>query len=157
MKKIVRLTESDLVNIVKRVIEEQTTPAVIDAGYSDDMKDYAIVLSQPTITGGSGYKGKVTAQVKFNGVRIKEDGSPVTKGNTILYAACGPDKNPGAMSPRSSADVFEGGSVYVFGRGSVVDKMVRNFCQAKGQPSSPTAGLAVNYIGDAKKALSMAK
>ena len=84
MKKIVRLTESDLVNIVKRVIEEQTTPAVIDAGYSDDMKDYAIVLSQPTITGGSGYKGKVTAQVKFNGVRIKEDGSPVTKGNTIL-------------------------------------------------------------------------
>lgn len=157
MKKIVRLTESDLVNIVKRVIEEQTTPAVIDAGYSDDMKDYAIVLSQPTITGGSGYKGKVTAQVKFNGVRIKEDGSPVTKGNTILYAACGPDANPGAMSPRSSADVFEGGSVYVFGRGSVVDKMVRNFCQAKGQPSSPTAGLAVNYIGDAKKALSRAK
>ena len=157
MKKIVRLTESDLVNIVKRVIEEQTTPAVIDAGYSDDMKDYAIVLSQPTITGGSGYKGKVTAQVKFNGVRIKEDGSPVTKGNTILYAACGPDANPGAMSPRSSADVFEGGSVYVFGRGSVVDKMVRNFCQAKGQPSSPTAGLDVNYIGDAKKALSRAK
>ena len=61
------------------------------------------------------------------------------------------------MSPRSSADVFEGGSVYVFGRGSVVDKMVRNFCQAKGQPSSTTAGLAVNYIGDAKKALSRAK
>ena len=157
MKKIVRLTESDLVNIVKRVIEEQTTPAVIDAGYSRNMQDYAIVLSQPTIAGGSGYKGTVTAQVKFNGVRIKDNGSPVTKGNIVLYAACGPSANPGALSPRSSADVFEGGSTYVFGRGSVVDKMVRNFCQSKGQPSSPTAGNAVNYIGDAKKALSMSK
>jgi hypothetical protein len=89
MKKIVRLTESDLVNIVKRVIEEQTTPAVIDAGYSRDMQDYAIVLSQPTIAGGSGYKGTVTAQVKFNGVRIKDNGSPVTKGNMMVSAGNG--------------------------------------------------------------------
>lgn len=157
MKKIVRLTESDLVKIVKRVIEEQTTPAVVDAGYSRDMQDYAVVLSQPTISGGSGYKGKITAQVKFNGVRIKDNGSTVTKGNIVLYAGCGPEANPANLSPRSSADLFEGGSTYVFGRGGVVDKMVRDFCKSKGQPSSPDSGLSVNHIADAKRALSMAK
>ena len=157
MKKIVRLTESDLVNIVKRVIEEQKTQPIVDAGYSSDMQGYAIALSQPTVSAGSGYKGIMSAQVKFNGVRINYDGTPVTKGNIILYALCGPNYNPGSLSPRSTEDVFADGSTYVFGRGSVVDKMVRNFCQSKGQPSSPTAGNAVNYIGDAKKALSMAK
>ena len=157
MKKIVRLTESDLVNIVKRVIEEQKTPAIVDAGYNRDSQDYAILLSQPTISAGSGWNGKMSAQVKFNGVRITYDGKPVTKGNTILYAGCGPDMNPGALSARSSEDVFTGGSTYVFQKGGLVDKMVRNFCQSKGQPSSPSAGLGGEHISGAKKALSMSK
>jgi hypothetical protein len=157
MKKIVRLTESDLVNIVKRVISEQKTPPIVDAGYSRDMQGYVIALSQPTISAGSGYKGIISAQVKFNGVRINYDGTPVTKGNITLYALCGPNYNPGALSPRSTEDVFADGSKYVFQKGGLVDKMVRNFCQSKGQPSSPTAGLAGEHISGARKALSMAK
>jgi len=157
MKRIVRLTESDLARIVKRVISEQKTPPVVDAGYSRDMQGYAILFSQPTVAGGSGHKGTVTAQVKFNGVRINSNGSPVTKGNITLFAACGPNANPANLSPRSSADIFEGGSTYVFGKGGVVDKAVRSFCQSNGQPSSPTSGIAGNHIEGAKEALSMAK
>ena len=145
MGRIVRLTESDLARIVRRVINEQVTTPIIDGGIGRDLREYVAVYSQPTVTGGSGYKGVITAQVKFSGMRFGFDGKLVAKGNIVLYAGCGKPldgrmMNPANLSPRSSSDVFEGGSTYVFSKGGVVDKAVRAFCAKSGQPSSQTAG-----------------
>ena len=166
MKRIVRLTESDLARIVKRVISEQTTPPMVDAGLNSDSQNYAILLSQPTVTPGSGYKAStktfVTAQVKFNGMIIKStDGEVIQKGNIVLYAGCGESKttspNPAALASSASSNVFEGGSLYVFGKGGAVDKAVRAFCASKGEPSSELAGGNINpkgYINMATKLMS---
>jgi hypothetical protein len=162
MKKIIRLTESDLTRIVKRVIEEQKTQPIVDAGYSRDMQGYAIALSQPTVAPGSGHRGVATAQVKFNGMRIKNNGEVVVKGGIVLYAGCGKEidgvsQNPANLSPRSSADLFEGGSTYVFSKGGAIDKAVRAYCDSKGQPSSPSAGSPMNVVAGAKEAMALVK
>lgn len=165
MKKIVRLTESDLVNIVKRVIKEQKTQPIVDAGKArTSTLGWAILFTQPTVTGGSGYKGEATAQVKFNGIRFNDGGTILRKGPIVLYASCGSkdaSKNPGGgttqnpanLSPVSSADIYAGGSTYVFSKGGVVDKAVRAYCASVGQPSSPTAGAVMDWIPLAKQEL----
>ena len=165
MKKIIRLTESDLTRIVKRVIEEQKTQPIVDAGKSrTSTLGWAILFSQPAVTGGSGYKGEATAQVKFNGIRFNDSGDILRKGPMVLYASCGSkdaSKNPGGgttqnpanLSPRSSADIYEGGSMYTFSKGGVVDKAVRAYCASVGQPSSPTSGGVFDWIPLAKQEL----
>jgi len=169
MKKIIRLTESDLTRIVKRVIEEQKTQPIVDAGKSrTSTLGWAILFSQPTVTGGSGYKGEATAQVKFNGIRFNDTGNILRKGPIVLYASCGSkdaSKNPGGgttqnpanLSPVSSADIYAGGSTYVFSKGGVVDKAVRAFCASKGQPNSQNAGGVMDVVSGAKKAMELVK
>jgi hypothetical protein len=162
MKKIIRLTESDLTRIVRRVIEEQKTQPIVDAGYSRDMQGYVVAFSQPTVMAGTGHRGIVTAQVKFNGLRFSNNGDVVVKGGIVLYAGCGKvvdgiEANPANLSPRSSADIFEGGSTYVFSKGGVVDKAVRAFCESKGQPNSQNAGGVMDVVSGAKKAMALVK
>jgi hypothetical protein len=145
MSRIVRLTESDLARIVRRVINEQITTPIIDGGYSDDLRQYAAVFSQPTVVAGkdlpsSTGKPKKTATISFNGVRFGGDGKMVAKGSISLYGICGMEANPAFLSPQSSYSLFEGGSAYQFSKGGIVDRSVRKFCAQVGQPSSPNAG-----------------
>jgi hypothetical protein len=146
MKRIIRLTESDLTRIVRRVISEQKKTPMIDGATSDTGDLFTVVLSNPVASAGAGYKGTPSVQVKFQGMKIKSDGSVVNKGNMVLYGICGrvgdTVHNPGAMSTRSTEDVITG-NIFKFSAGGPVDAAARQFCQSKGAKE-----LAAGFSGD---------
>jgi hypothetical protein len=155
MGRIVRLTESDLARIVRRVINEQITAPIIDGGYSDDLRQYAVVFTDPTVVAGKDIPsgGIKTATVSFNGVRFGTDNKIVAKGTISLYGICGQRHNPGFLSPAGSYALWEGGSAYKFSKGGVIDRAVRKFCAAVKQPSSPNAGdVMPNLLASVKAA-----
>jgi hypothetical protein len=143
MKRIIRLTESDLTRIVRRVISEQEKKPMIDGASAEVGGNVLIVLSEPTTIAGSGYKGTPSVQVKFEGIEAKRDGTIVRKGNLVGYAICGKVANsdggggsmnyaPSNLSLRGSADVAEGGNLYGFKNNGPVGIAARNFCASKG-------------------------
>ena len=156
MGRIVRLTESDLARIVRRVINEQITTPIIDGAYSSDLRQYAVVFTNPTVVAGKDIPsgGIKTATVSFNGMRFGgDDGKMVAKGTISLYGICGQRANPANLSPAGSYALWEGGSAYQFSKGGVIDLAVRKFCAAVKQPSSPNAGNVMpNLLASVKAA-----
>jgi hypothetical protein len=143
MKRIIRLTESDLTRIVRRVISEQEKKPMIDGASAEVGGNVLIVLSDPTVTAGSGYRGTPSVQVKFDGIVAKSDGTIVRKGNLVGYAICGNVANSGGgggsmnyapsnLSLVGTADVAEGGNLYGFKNNGPVGSVARNFCASKG-------------------------
>lgn len=145
MKRIIRLTESDLARIVKRVINEQQKTPMVDGASAEVGGSVLIVLSEPTVIAGAGYKGTPSVQVKFNGIEAKSDGSIIRKGNIVGYGICGKvadsagggstDYAPSNLSLRGTADVAEGGNTYGFKNNGPVGTAARNFCLSKGAKS----------------------
>jgi hypothetical protein len=163
MKRIIRLTESDLTRIVRRVIAEQKNPPLVDGGVIDNgTGSYVAVESQPSVSPGSGYKGLPSAQVKFNGLVFDKNGSISREGGITLFAICGSLSqgdgstafNPGSLSTKSTADVAEGGATYLFKKGGVIDTAVREYCKSKGKPSDPNTGNAGDKMGFVQSQLS---
>ena len=158
MKRIIRLTESDLTRIVKRVISEQSKTPMVDGGLRQNGGGALIALSQPTVTAGSGYRGTPSVQVKFNGVQLNSDGTVVRKGNIVGYAICGKVNdqsgggamvyNPAGLSLEGTSDV-PAGNLFYFNDGSPISAAAKNFCISKGVKD---LGKGITY--DAKSAAS---
>ena len=149
MKRIIRLTESDLTRIVRRVINEQSKKSVLDAGYSDDMYQFAVVYGTPTASAGDSKGVKIT----FNGLRFKSTDRKVQQEGTItLYGSCKNNSNPGFLSPRSVNDIETGGSGFVFDKGGIVDSAARNFC-TKLTGVAPAGGKDADYMSWAKETM----
>ena len=147
MKRIVRLTESDLTRIVRRVISEQSKKPVLDAGYSSDMYQFAVAYGNPVVTKGDSNGAKVS----FNGMVFKSTTSKIQQeGTIVLYASCKKNSNPGFLSPRSVDDVQTGGSGYVFDQGGLIDSAARNFCKNT-YGITPAGGKDVDYMTWAKE------
>jgi len=87
MKRIIRLTESDLTRIVKRVIKEseELTAPNLNPTYDGDWKKIYNVLKNVTDT--SGNKPKI--------INFKHDGKPVTTLNWGSHSDVGKKKNWG--------------------------------------------------------------
>jgi hypothetical protein len=149
MKRIVRLTESDLTRIVRRVIMEVEDKTIVDAGYSDDLGGYAVAYGTPVASAGDS-KG---VKVSFTGVRFSFNGKKTYGGTVTLYGKCGENVNPSAMSPVSVADLYAGGSYYRFGQGGAVDKAARNFCKSK-YGVTPTGGVSGDFKSEAQSIIS---
>jgi hypothetical protein len=155
MKRIIRLTESDLTRIVRRVIAEAETSGpgktpMVDGGKQEVGGNVLIVLSQPVVTGGAGYKGTPSVQIKFNGIVAKMDGTVVRKGNLVGYGICGNVANQGGsidfapsnLSLVGTNDVAEGGNLFSFKNNGVIGSAARNYCSSKGVK---TMGPGVSY------------
>jgi len=96
MKRIIRLTESDLARIVKRVMNEQSLKKALDAGFHDTTKIVSYVLKQPTIGKMVGGKqgGDISVwEVNFPSVmRWNGENFESLKTDTA-YLICGESKN----------------------------------------------------------------
>ncbi len=146
MKRIIRLTESDLARIVRRVINEAETagpqkPPMIDGGVRASGGDVLIALSEPVAVAGSGFRGVPTVQVKFKGLELNRNGERIRSGNIVAYGICGTinyggsdgamNYNPASLGLDGSSEVAAGNN-FNFNNNSPVGAAARNFCASKG-------------------------
>jgi hypothetical protein len=159
MKRIVRLTESDLARIVKRVINEQSKTPIVDAGRGEGK--YLVVMSNPTIKAmpkKPQYPNVVFFRVDFNGMVM--DSSGQNKGSrSTMYGGCGTwqsgnstnETNPSTLYDYPSS-VIEGGLYFRFGYGKI-NTMTREFCSSQGKTASSTIQAGESYKFEAQNIL----
>ena len=150
MKRIVRLTESDLARIVKRVINEGSEKAVLDAGWNRDSTKMAVAFGTPTASDGGVSSGIQGVKVVFDGLIYNASNKVTYEGKMAFYGRCDKNGNPGAMSGVDLNDVLSGGSYYLFGYNGKVDTVARNWCKTK-TGVKPTGFVDSDFVSMAKE------
>jgi hypothetical protein len=162
MKRIVRLTESDLARIVKRVINEQSKTPIVDAGRGE--LKYLVVMSNPTIKAVSkrpGYPMMIPFEVSFNGMVIDYRGEKKYEVSK-MYGACGTTKadkndtdftemNPSTLFDGTSS-ITDGGPYFRFGYGTI-NNLTRQFCSSQGAPAGGNIKAGDSYKFEVQKLL----
>ena len=149
MKRIVRLTESDLTRIVRRVISEQTKPAA---------KDYFVNENQTSMPGGTNFYA-VTAvgaptpikdktyksfQVTVSGIKYYSNNGTWEKSGSFsekLQHRCGAKANYWAAEWNGGIPEVDTGSAgYVSKMGGGLESASNTYCNAKGVKNQSSIG-----------------